>query len=132
VWIDSFVVGEDPKPEKLDFGDTDPNGIPLFAFTDLRRHDMGPALADPVDEVLPDGGGTVRADVWLTRSLWGLADTAPYLHDGRAPSVHEAILFHGGEAQTSKNAYLALSDEDQSALRTYLLSLTRSPVLLVE
>jgi CxxC motif-containing protein (DUF1111 family) len=74
----------------------------------------------------------VPANQWLTRSLWGLADTAPYLHDGRAPSVHTAILLHGGQAQEARDNYAALSQEDQGALRVFLMSLTRPPSLFVE
>lgn len=129
-------AGQDPRPRRVDFGadpdDTLPVGTPIFAFTDLRRHDLGPALAEPVDEALPDGGGAVPGAVWLTRPLWGLADTAPYLHDGRATTVHEAILWHGGEAQAARDAYAALPAAEQGALRMFLMSLTRDPTLLVE
>ncbi|MFN3197073.1 MAG: di-heme oxidoredictase family protein [Bradymonadia bacterium] len=138
-WFLQFSLlehGEDPKPRDLDFAPDENgqivNGAPLFAFTDLQRHDMGPALADAVPEVLPLGGGEVAPNMWLTRSLWGLADTAPYLHDGRAPTVHDAILWHGGEAEASSTAYLELSEEEQGALRVFLMSLTREPNLLVE
>lgn len=123
-------VGEEPKPVRIDFGSLEP-GVPIFPFTDLRRHRMGPLLADDRDEVLPTGG-SVDGDVWLTRSLWGLADTAPYLHDGRAPTVHDAIVLHGGEASEARFAYLDLDDDDQRALQVYLLSLTRAPAMLVE
>jgi hypothetical protein len=124
-------VGQDPKPARLDFGDIDQSGVPIFPYTDLRRHRMGALLADDRDEVLPSGG-SVDADVWLTRSLWGLADTAPYLHDGRAPTVHDAIVLHGGEASEARFAYLDLDEEDQRALQVFLLSLTRAPTMLVE
>jgi hypothetical protein len=128
--ITPSAVGQEPKPERIDFGSYEP-GVPVFPYTDLRRHRMGPLLADDRDEVLP-GGGSVDADVWLTRSLWGLADTAPYLHDGRAPTVHDAITLHGGEASEARFDYLALDEEDQRALQVFLLSLTRAPVMLVE
>lgn len=134
--VDLGEHGMDPKPRNLDYTPGPdgiiPSGIPVYAFTDLRRHDMGAALADAHDEVLPDGGGAVPAQEWLTRSLWGLADTAPYLHDGRAPSLHTAILLHGGEAQEARDRYTALSPEDQGALRVFLMSLTRPPSLFVE
>ena len=93
---------------------------------------MGPELAEPVAERLPDGGGEVSGSVWLTRPLWGLADSAPYLHDGRAQTVEEAILWHGGEAESSRRRYQRLSAEERGALRMYLMSLTREAVLLVE
>jgi len=68
-------------------------------FSDLKRHDMGPGLAESIDET---GCGS---SVFLTRSLWGLGSTAPYLHDGRATTVTEAILEHGGEAAASAAAF---------------------------
>ena len=52
--------------------------------------------------------------------------------DGRAATVHDAILLHEGEALESKTAYLQLSERDQAALRIFLLSLTRHPTLLME
>ncbi len=137
VSIDLREFGQDPRPSNLDFGQLgdDENilvGVPIYPFTDLRRHDMGPELAEPGPEILPDGGGEIPGEVWLTRSLWGLADTAPYLHDGRAPTVHDAIVWHGGEGAESRDAYLALDGEDQAALRVFLLSLTRAPTVLVD
>jgi hypothetical protein len=136
ITLDLQQVGLEPRPRNLDFtpspDGTIPSGAPLAAFTDLRRHDMGAALADDADEALPDGQDTVPARVWLTRSLWGLADTAPYLHDGRAPTVHDAILWHGGDAQEARDAYAALDPVAQGELRVFLMSLTRPPNLLVE
>jgi CxxC motif-containing protein (DUF1111 family) len=69
--------------------------------------------------------------VFLTRPLWGLAETAPYLHDGRAPTVHEAIVFHGGEAAVARDAYLALDDSGRASLRVFLMSLSRQPKLFL-
>ncbi len=134
--LDLAEVGQDPRPQRVDFSpdpmNTIPAGTPIYAFTDLQRHDMGPELADPRPEILPDGTGEVAGNLWLTRSLWGLADTAPYLHDGRAATVEEAILAHGGESAPSREAYIASAHADQAALRVFLASLTRDPVLLVE
>ncbi|MEZ4470317.1 MAG: di-heme oxidoredictase family protein [bacterium] len=125
-----------PRPRQIDFGaepdDSVQVGHPVFAFTDLRRHDLGPELAEPVAEVLPDGAGAVPGSVWLTRSLWALADTAPYLHDGRARTVEEAIEWHGGEAAAARDAFRALPADDARALLLFLAGLTREPVVLVE
>lgn len=55
-----------------------------------------------------------------------MADTAPYLHDGRATTLTEAILLHGGEALPARNAFAALSDQNQSKVITFLRSL-RTP-----
>ena len=70
-------------------------------FGDLRRHNMGAGLAEEIDEV---GTG---ASVFMTENLWGVGSTPPYLHDGRADTLTEAILEHGGEAQTSRNNFAA-------------------------
>jgi hypothetical protein len=86
-------------------------------FGDLKRHDMGPGLAESIDEV---GTG---ASVWMTRNLWGVGTTAPYLHDGRATTLTEAILEHGGEAADAKNAFVALPLTGQQDLIAFLNSL---------
>ncbi|MDI1443900.1 di-heme oxidoredictase family protein [Polyangium sp. 6x1] len=91
-------------------------------YSDLKRHDMGEALADP-----HDGAGDIPRSVFLTRPLWGLAETAPYLHDGRAATIPEAIEAHGGEATASRDAFRALDPEDRKDLHVFLLSLTREP-----
>jgi CxxC motif-containing protein (DUF1111 family) len=64
---------------------------------------------------------------WRTTPLWGVADSAPYLHDGRAPTLHDAILWHDGEAKDSRLAYQTLSDGEQIKLLEFLMSL-RAPV----
>lgn len=81
---------------------------------DLKVHDMGPGLAEPIDEV---GNG---ASVFMTENLWGVGSTAPYLHDGRATTLTEAILAHGGEAAASQAAFVALPLESQRALIAFL------------
>jgi len=104
-----------------------PKTVPhVELFSDLKRHDLGPALADRH----PSPGGIPEA-VFLTRPLWGLADTAPYLHDGRAATVTEAIEAHGGDAEASRAAFRALDDEQRADLRLFLASLTRTPKLRV-
>jgi di-heme oxidoreductase (putative peroxidase) len=86
-------------------------------FGDLKRHDMGPGLAEPIDEV---GSGS---SVFLTENLWGVGSTAPYLHDGRATTLTEAILEHGGEAQASRNAFLNASLGSKKDLIAFLENL---------
>ena len=76
----------------------------VLLFGDLKRHNMGAGLAEPVDEV-----GTGAA-TFLTENLWGVGSTAPYMHDGRATTLAEAILEHGGEAQGSASAFRAALD----------------------
>ena len=93
---------------------------------------MGPDLAEKNPEIIPETGEQIPGNMWLTRPLWGLADTPPYLHDGRAQTVEEAILWHGGEAQNSKRLYQQLTTQEQAKLRVFLLSLSREGTLLVE
>ncbi len=90
--------------------------VPLFA--DLKRHDMGPDLAESF-------GGEL-ASQFTTARLWGVADTAPYLHDGRALMLTDAISLHGGEAQAARNAFVALRPHGKRALLAFLRAL-RTP-----
>jgi CxxC motif-containing protein (DUF1111 family) len=87
------------------------------AYSDLKRHDVGPLLAESIDEA---GTG---ASVFMTRGLWGVGSTAPYLHDGRATTLTEAILFHGGEAANSRQAFIGRSTADQADLIAFLNNL---------
>lgn len=95
----------------------------IQAYTDLLLHDMGPALADGRPDFQADG------NEWRTSPLWGigLAQTvlpySGYLHDGRARTLEEAILWHGGEAEASKQIFRTLSAGDRTALIQFLRSL---------
>jgi CxxC motif-containing protein (DUF1111 family) len=96
-------------------------------YTDLLAHDMGDGLAD---RAFDDSISTViGAHEWRTAPLWGLGarvaakDGANLLHDGRARSVLEAILWHGGEAAQAKQRAAELSAEDRAALIAFLESL---------
>jgi CxxC motif-containing protein (DUF1111 family) len=95
----------------------------IWPFTDLLLHDMGPALADN----RPEARATGRE--WRTAPLWGIGLTetvsgqATFLHDGRARSILEAILWHGGEAETARNKVIAMPKSDRAALLRYLESL---------
>lgn len=122
-FVDVARDGETPKVEPKSAGDG--TAYLVHLFSDLKRHDMGEALATPAAQ------GTVPARVFLTRSLWGLAETAPYLHDGRAPTVHDAIVLHGGAAAPARDAYLALDEESRGDVRIFLASLSRQPKLFV-
>jgi mono/diheme cytochrome c family protein len=90
----------------------------VWAYSDLRAHDLGPGLADP------DG-----ASRFVTAPLWGLASRGPYLHDGRAATVPEAIEAHDGEAAAARKSFQALTDPDQADVRIFLGSLTRPVVV---
>ncbi len=89
-------------------------GAIVRAYGDLKRHDMGPAMAESIDEA---GTG---ASVFLTENLWGVGVTAPYMHDGRATTLTEAILWHGGEAAASVRAFKGSPHSDQAALVSFL------------
>ncbi|HVV84660.1 MAG TPA: di-heme oxidoredictase family protein [Kofleriaceae bacterium] len=117
-------VARDGMYPKVDAVDLPGSAFMVRLFSDLRRHDLGPGLAAPAPVDSP--GGPIAPQVWLTRSLWGLADTAPYLHDGRAPTIADAILAHGGEAMAARNAFAALAPDDRAALLVYLSSLSRT------
>ena len=67
---------------------------------------------------------------WRTPPLWGVASTAPYLHDGRAATLKEAILWHGGEAQASRDQFAALSGNDQELVIAFLRTLQAPPVVV--
>lgn len=92
-------------------------------FTDLLLHDMGEALADH----RPDFEATGRE--WRTPPLWGIGlvkvvnKHTNFMHDGRARNLEEAILWHGGEAESSRNQFKAMPAKDRDALLEFLESL---------
>ncbi len=91
----------------------------IWPMTDLLLHDMGEGLADHRREFGANG------TEWRTAPLWGLGAREPerYLHDSRARSVLEAILWHGGEAAPHAAAVQQMTTEDRNALIAYLESL---------
>ncbi|MEM7309573.1 MAG: di-heme oxidoredictase family protein [Planctomycetota bacterium] len=100
------------------FAPTAAGGIQVPLFSDLKRHDMGPELAESF-------GHGLDAQ-FVTARLWGVADTAPYLHDGRALTLSEAIELHGGEGAAASQAFAALGGAERVALLDFLRSL-RTP-----
>jgi CxxC motif-containing protein (DUF1111 family) len=89
-------------------------------YSDLLLHDMGDGLSDSLDDEL--------AREWRTAPLWGLSTYSRaaeqfYLHDGRARNLLEAILWHGGEAENARKAFMALSAEQREDLINFLQSL---------
>lgn len=95
----------------------------IWPYTDLLLHDMGPGLADNRPE------GRATGSEWKTPPLWGIGMTqqvsghTQYLHDGRARNLLEAVLWHGGEAQASRDAVVALPKDDRDAILAFLGSL---------
>jgi CxxC motif-containing protein (DUF1111 family) len=63
------------------------------------------------------------ASVFLTENLWSVGSTAPYLHDGRATTLTEAILEHGGEAAASREAFARLAPQQKASVIAYLENL---------
>lgn len=102
-------------------GDQPRSAPSVKLFSDLKRHDMGRGLADP-----HDNQNGIGRSVYLTRPLWGLAESAPYLHDGRAATIPEAIESHGGEAQSARDAFVGLGSDARADLHVFLLSLSRA------
>lgn len=95
----------------------------IWPYTDLLLHDMGEGLADG----RPDFEAT--GNEWRTPPLWGIGlfavvnDHTFYLHDGRARNLAEALLWHGGEAEAAKQAFVSADAEDRAALLRFLESL---------
>ena len=95
----------------------------IHPYTDLLVHDMGPELADGRPDYLAGGSE------WRTPPLWGIGlsekvnGAGAFLHDGRARNFTEAILWHGGEADISRERFRKLSKEDREALVAFLASL---------
>lgn len=95
----------------------------IWPYSDFLLHDMGVGLADD----RPDYAASGRE--WRTTPLWGLglnaaiSGVASYLHDGRARSIEEAILWHGGEADASKQRFTRLAKEARDQLLIFLGSL---------
>lgn len=92
-------------------------------FSDFLLHDMGEGLADH----RPDFEATGLE--WRTPPLWGIGlvktvnKHTNFLHDGRARSIEDAILWHGGEAEVSKNAFKAMSKDERDAMLAFINSL---------
>lgn len=95
----------------------------IYPYTDLLLHDMGEGLADGRPDFEASG------NEWRTAPLWGVGLTqtvlpyAGYLHDGRARTLEEAILWHGGEAERSKDMFRTMAKPDRAALVQFLNSL---------
>jgi mono/diheme cytochrome c family protein len=87
---------------------------PVRLYSDLLLHDMGPALADQMQQ------GSAQGHEWRTMPLWKVSERGKFLHDGRARTLVEAIATHGGQGQSARDAFLGLSDTDKQALIDFL------------
>ena len=92
----------------------------IWPYTDLLLHDMGEGLSDNRPS------GDAKPSEWKTPPLWGLglmpkvSGHSRYLHDGRARSIEEAILWHGGEAQPTTDEFMALNRQQREAVIAFV------------
>lgn len=106
------------------------NGVEVPLFSDLKLHFMGKQLADDFAQPTDVEGYSAQPGHYVTRVLWGIRDSDPYLHDGRARTLTEAIELHGvdgSEAKPAADGFAALSPHDRQALIDFLESL-RLPI----
>ncbi len=139
--FDLATEAEEPRVEPHPDG-----GAIVRLYGDLKRHDMGRQMAEPAGPqpsiaavfapLTIDGEMVlIPPSVFLTSELWGVGNTGPWLHDGRAATLDEAVRWHGedeppavgepgrSEAQESRDAYVALGGAEREALLTFLRSL---------
>lgn len=99
------------------------SNLTIQPYTDMLLHNMGPDLADNLEEYLASG------NEWRTPPLWGISLSKKangnqyFLHDGRAQSIIEAVLWHGGEAESAKNQVITMSKKDRALLLKFIESL---------
>ena len=105
----------DLRDEPMHFEENRHGGVNVRMFSDLKRHNMGHDLKESFH-----GAGEQMNHEFITAKLWGVADTAPYLHDGRALTLNAAILVHGGEAKAARDSYAALTDDEKSQILKFL------------
>jgi CxxC motif-containing protein (DUF1111 family) len=102
-------------------------------YSDLLLHDMGRSLSDSGSYTVletevaskdkPMQPRAANEREWRTPPLWGLRDSAPYLHDGRAATVAEAVGLHGGEGMAAAQAYQRLSEKERGEVELFLQTL---------
>ncbi|MDO6759311.1 di-heme oxidoredictase family protein [Tamlana sp. 2_MG-2023] len=114
--VNNFTTSEYPLLPQID-------DVKIRPYSDFLLHDMGDALADNRSDFLANG------NEWRTQPLWGLGmielvnGHTFLLHDGRARTIEEAILWHGGEAEQSKKDFINLSKEERQQILSFLNSL---------
>lgn len=114
--IDTMQTGENKEIPEL-------SKQTIHPYTDLLLHDMGSGLADGRPDFLATGRE------WRTAPLWGIGlvgkinKNASFLHDGRARSLEEAVLWHGGQASIAQKRFKALSKQERQELLSFLKSL---------
>lgn len=119
-----YEVDLTDKPMK--FKKNRQNGINVPLYSDLKRHNMGHSMVEDFSLA-----NSKQNHEFITARLWGIADTAPYMHDGRAFTLVDAITMHGGhgsEAQGAAQNFADLTDKDKNKILNFLMSL-RTPNL---
>lgn len=110
-------------------GGSTSEGVPMPEEIARPQHPQFPRGPRAEAAAADDQAGATWDDLqreWRTPPLWGVADSAPYLHDGRAETLEQAVLWHGGEAQQSRDLYAALKPSEKKQLLAFLSSL-RAP-----
>jgi CxxC motif-containing protein (DUF1111 family) len=102
-------------------------------YSDLLLHDMGHQLSDSGSYTVlepeiasKDKSRQPRAAnqlEWRTPPLWGLRDSAPYLHDGRAATIADAVALHGGEGLSAAQKYTRLTEKERKEVELFLETL---------
>ncbi len=105
---DTFRTGDSPVASL--------NKVVFHPYSDFLLHDMG-SLGDGIEV------GDARGREFRTAPLWGLSAFRAFLHDGRAPTVKEAILAHDGQARRARDRFAGASAEDRAALLAFLATL---------
>src|SRR5262249_31992897 len=145
--ISAYVGSLPPPVQRVDGGNTSEqatSGKKLFSttgcadchtpnlgsvegiYSDLLLHRMGPELEGggyyaPTLVVSPDGRGTEgpAPREWRTPPLWGVADSGPYLHDGRAATLEDAIKLHGGQGKPAAQRFESLTPQEKGQLLAF-------------
>jgi len=115
-WANVFLSAR-LKGGSAGFKSNGSGGVTVLMYSDLKRHDVDTSDPTPGDPL---------SDLFITPRLWGIADTAPYMHDGSKLSISEAIEAHGNDAAASASSFQSLSQADQIDLLAFLDTL-RAP-----
>ena len=99
-------------------------------YSDLLLHDMGADLADSgsyYGSIESPSANGAKPQEWRTPPLWGCRDSGPYLRDGRAETLEEAIALHGGQGEKSAMTYFQLAMRERLQIQSFLNSLAAPP-----
>jgi len=117
-WINKFFPDHTYSKDCWRQFKTDKSGRAIInLYGDQKRHEMGEGLAEGIDEFMKG------PSVWRTKELWGMASTAPWIHDGIATTITEAIHWHGGEGEESRDNYFYLTDDEKDNILDFLRNL---------